>query len=42
MLVLILPSWLLAGIALVVTLHGITNKKWEQAHTVGTVLGSPV
>jgi len=28
-----------AGIALVVALHGITNKKWEQAHTVGTILG---
>jgi len=22
-----------------VALHGITNKKWQQAHTIGTLLG---
>jgi hypothetical protein len=28
-----------AALALGVALHGITNRKWQEAHTIGTLLG---
>jgi len=28
-----------AGISLAVGLHGITKREWQEAHTIGTLVG---